>query len=371
MSNGLRIEDDIKALFFDSSALREPAYKLRRVNTKLGRFYYTHDDSMADPKIYMGMTSILSAVVPRPQQLIDWMVSMGPSYKEYVAVKASFGTLLHLQIANFCLNGNKYNFDEVESIVKDYVRSEPKEIIESKYFNLSEWIENIKSDVLAWSVFVKDYKVSPIAIEIPLIHPSGFSGTIDIPARMTIDVEGDFGEKYKSGPRKGEVKLTKQPKEIIAIIDIKSTRKGSAHLDYRIQLAGYRRLMEANFPEIKIEKLYNWSPKEWRDQPSYTLSEKADISDELFDSYIMLGKMAMMDKTPEYQEIVGSIDGDSDAMSCIRNISLIEHIKKQSGKKEEKKVANLSQIEYLQGVVQQLQEEFEVLKQKLNESTTA
>jgi hypothetical protein len=44
-----------------------------------------------------------------------------------------------------------------------------------------------------------------------------------------------------------------------------------------VQLEIYRRLWNKNFPDLEIEKTYNWSPKEWRGTvPTYNLKDQSN-----------------------------------------------------------------------------------------------
>jgi len=368
MSSALRIEQDIAALFFDSDALKAPAYQLRRINTPKGRYYYAYDESMADPQIFIGMTSLLAVVIPKPEGLIKWMCSVGyDSSKEYMRVRASYGTFLHIQIAQYHLDGKKYDLDAVEKTLIDYIKKEPREVVESRHFDLSEWVRDIKMDLLSWFAFVKDYNVRPLAIEIPLAHPDGYSGTLDIPCRMDIPEKGMWGEVYKSGEKKGQPKQSTRYREVVAIADIKSTRKGTAHDDYRFQLAGYKKLWDYSFPDTPIEKMYNWSPNEWRKSPTYTLSDKTDdVDDEVFDGAVKLGKRILMKKDPEYQTIEGFVDEMTDLQSCIKQVSLMEHIKlRQTEPQAVEDVQHESPVEYLMNMVRQLQSQVEMLQEKI------
>src|SRR5690606_18783260 len=104
-----------------------------------------------------------------------------------------------------------------------------------------EWHANAKRDVLALAQFIREHNVRPLGVEVCLASDEmGVAGTIDLPCKMTVMQDGDWGEVYKSGPRKGETKITKAPVEVTAIVDFKSGMKGFWE-SHEIQLHLYRR----------------------------------------------------------------------------------------------------------------------------------
>jgi hypothetical protein len=132
--------------------------------------------------------------------------------------------------------------------------------------------------VLAFAQFVIDCKVKPLAIEICLYHPTdGYAGAIDLVCELEIEEKGFFGEKYLSGANKGTPKETKRVRRVFAIVDIKSGRKGF-YESHEIQLHAYLDMWDNHFPDVRVEKVFNWSPKEWRNAPSFNLKDQTDSS---------------------------------------------------------------------------------------------
>src|SRR5690606_1373581 len=132
----------------------------------------------------------------------------------------------------------------------------------------SDWITEIKKDILAFAQFMIAKNVKPIAIEIVLFHPEdNYAGAIDIVCEMDEEEKGFFGETYASGARKGEPKESKRTIRVNAIVDIKSGRKGF-HESHEIQLHAYKEMFQVHFPDVPIHRVYNWSPKDWRNTPS-------------------------------------------------------------------------------------------------------
>ena len=59
------------------------------------------------------------------------------------------------------------------------------------------------------------------------------------------------------------------------MIDYKSGRKGF-YVSHEIQLKVYQELFESVFPDYPIEKLYNFSPKDWISNPGYNLKDQTE-----------------------------------------------------------------------------------------------
>ena len=364
-SMALTVEEVI-AQYFDKEAMREPLYKLYRISTPKGRYYYTFQDGR--PVVFMGMTTMLSETMRQPEGLIKWIAEMGYNKsREYMNVMASYGSLMHNEIANYHINNRKYDLDLVETVVRTYVEAQPRMVKESEYFNLHEWIDRLKHDMVSWDAFVKKHNVVPIAIEMPLAHVDGYSGTIDIPCWMDVEEEGHYGEVYKSGPQKDQPKLTKRMNRYRCIIDMKSTRKGTGHEDKKFQLIGYKRLWEFNFPDAPIDKLFNWSPKDWDKIPSWTLSEKTgSVENDEFDAMMALARRRLGGKDPVYIDLNGEINPDTVASDYVKTITLEDHIlRKQEAKKEAKKEAGAPHADPYMAMLDNLQQRIIELETKL------
>lgn len=368
MSNPLALTvEQVSAFYFDKEAMREPYYKLYRIATPKGRYYYSYEDGK--PIVFMGMTTMLGETMRQPEGLIKWIADIGyDKSREYMNVRASYGSLMHTEIANYHLNDRKYNLDEMESVVRKYIDEQPRFVRESEFFNLHQWVDDAKHDIVSWDAFVKMHNLVPIAIEIPLAHPDGYSGTLDIPCYMDIDVEGHYGEVYKSGPQQGKPKLTKQKMRFRCIVDMKSTRKGTGHEDKKFQLHGYKKLWDFNFPDAPIERLFNWSPKDWDTTPSWTLSEKTGmVSDEEYDAMMSLARRRLGGKDPVYIDLNGQISPDTDARNYIKTITLEEHIiLQQQARVEQRKAAKpMTEPDPIRMQLEELQERVMALTEQI------
>lgn len=239
--------EEMRALFFDATALTEPPYKVYQLNSEGWRYYYRFNEQ-GEPEFYPSVTTLLHRVMPTSPFLIDWIVANG---KEGAAEKrdlaAAYGTFMHAQFEALLITG-QYDFDTVPLTLQAYME---RENLPDKVFN--EWAVKIRKDILAFVQFVRDYKVRPLAIEIALVHPDKrYAGCLDLPCILT-------------DPKTGE--------EFSALVDFKSGRKGFWE-EHELQLHMYKDMWNVTFPQKPIERVFNFAPKDWRTKPTYTLKEQ-------------------------------------------------------------------------------------------------
>jgi len=277
---------EVRAMYFDDTALQLPPTPLYRIDVKGSRHYFTISDLTRtngedDLIFYSGVTTITGSTLPKPEALVKWIADMGyENARNYRDERASYGTLMHTIFAHLLINGS-IDLDEVDSLVDQYVKREGQSV------DVWQWADDLKQDIIAFVQFVHDYDVKPLAIEISLRSEAwGVAGTVDLPCLMTIEQKGFWGETYQSGPRKGEPKETKQALRVPAIIDFKSGRKSYAgDQGAAAQLRLYEILWNDNFGKIEIAgmpsdqnfvRLFNWSPKDWKTNPGYHLVDQTE-----------------------------------------------------------------------------------------------
>lgn len=241
--------EEIRAVFFNRDALKEPPYRIFQLNSDGYRYYYRFNES-GELEFYPSVTTLLKQVMPTSPQLIDWMLANGEEgATEKRDIAAAYGTFMHGQFETLIIN-RRYDFDAVPALLLSYMEHE--NIPESLF---PQWIIRIRKDVLAFGQFVKDYNVKPLAVEIGLVHPEyRYAGCLDLPCVMTDP---------------------KTAKTFTAIVDFKSGRKGFFE-EHELQLHLYREMWNVNFPGTPIERLFNFSPKDWRTKPTYNLKDQTD-----------------------------------------------------------------------------------------------
>ena len=245
---GMTVEE-IRAVFFNADALKEPPYRVFQLNSDGYRYYYRFNEK-GEPEFYPSVTTLLKQVMPTPPALLDWMIANGKDGgTEKRDIAAAYGTFMHGQFETLIIN-RRYDFDNVPAVLLAYMERE--HVPESLF---SQWVVKVRKDVLAFAQFVKDYNVKPLAVEIGLVHPKfHYAGCLDLPCVMTDP---------------------KTAKTFTAIVDFKSGRKGFFE-EHELQLHLYREMWNVNFENVPIERVFNFSPKDWRKKPTYNLKDQTD-----------------------------------------------------------------------------------------------
>lgn len=268
LANGLTAEE-VMSMYFDTEAILAQPKPLYRLDHNGHRSYYTVEPD-GEIKIYTSVTTMIKKTTPTSPYLINWMLERGKEKSEQERDEAAdYGTFMHMQCAELMI-ARKYDLAKVDEELPAYI----EECGYSKKL-INSWASELKKDILAFAAFMIEHDVKPIAIEMCLASEKGYAGAIDIVASMNIEEKGYFGEVYKTGDNKGLPKESKRKKRIRAIVDMKSGRKGF-YEDHEIQLRAYKDMWEENFPEHPIEKVFNWSPKDWRSEPTFNLKDQTD-----------------------------------------------------------------------------------------------
>lgn len=290
---GLEISD-FQSLYFDKDALREPAYKLKRVDFEGARWYYT----IIDGQIYWSIstTGLLDKTLAKPIELLKYIASFGSweAYRSEMKRLAAYGTAMHAAIESYILGTFDLSYKNVVELLTKY----------NALYD-EENIKKLRKDVLAIAQFCIDKDVKPLAVEVMVFDPmTKVAGTIDLICEMTFN-----------------------KKRIIALVDFKSGRNGF-YETHELQLHIYKRLCAVQFPEIHIDKLFNLAPKEWREEPSYTLKDQTGTSDFKIDhllamyhhDYPVIGPkdIRVFNGTAEFGKPIGNLYSRVDAEEFVR-----------------------------------------------------
>jgi len=262
--------EEVKALYFDADALREPTRKLRRIDGGDLRWYYTVEND--EIFWFISVTSLIKSTMPTSPQLLKWMIENGENAEIIRDEKASYGTAMHIAIGKYLLG----SFNLEYKAIKEFLAINNVD---------SGYATQLQKDVLAFAQFCNDNDVKPLAIEVMLSDfESGVAGACDLVCQMTFN-----------------------RKRIVAMIDFKSGRKGFWE-DQEIQLHIYKRLFESEFTDIRIEKLFNWSPKDWTKEPTYNLKDQTEAkSAKKIDCLIELFKLSNNQKPSPRIDVFGEI----------------------------------------------------------------
>lgn len=322
---GMTVEQ-VQAEYFNEDALQEQPEPVYRLDSSGHRYYYTFDENN-EPRFYVSVTTLIKQTMPTSPALLKWMADMG--YEEsqrFAAERASYGTFMHAQIAELIIN-RFYNLNGLKNRLKLYIESEQ---LPADFIN---YADDFKKDILAFAQFMKDTKLKPLAIELVLTNPiDGYAGAIDLCAEITIEEKGFFGETYKTGANAGKPKESKRERRVRAIIDFKSGRKGFFP-DYEIQLHAYMTMWNMHFEAFPVEKVYNWSPKDWRGKtPSYNFKDQTDSKNAKKLPYLIeLARIEEEKRDNTFVACSGIIDLDKESglENNIVELSLSDAVKKR------------------------------------------
>lgn len=306
---GMTVEE-MKAMFFNENALIEPPYKIWQLNSKGYRYYYRFDDN-GNPEFFPSVTTILSQTMPKSEFLIKWIAEKGIDEAERQKNdRASYGTFMHAAFEELLIN-RSYDLDNLKNKLKEYIEVQrlPSDFI----YNADE----LKKDVLSFAQFVLDYDVRPLAVEIALVHPNyGYAGMIDCPCTMRERIGSD--------------------NRINAIIDFKSGRKGF-YEEAEIQLHMYKDMWNINFEKYQINKVFNFSPKDWRKSPTYNLKDQTDSPNaKKIPALLELAAIEDGKKDNIFTSVSGAImlDESPDLNNNVISLTLSELIKSKAPKEK-------------------------------------
>lgn len=305
---GMTVEE-IRAVYFNADALKEPAYRLFQLNSDGHRYYYRFNDA-GEPEFYPSVTTLLKQVMPTAPALLDWMIANGKDGStEKRDLAAAYGTFMHGEFEKLIIN-RRYDFDSVPAALLAYME---RENLPEKVF--AEWLPKVRKDVLAFAQFIKDWNVKPLAVEIGLYHPKfHYAGCLDLPCIMT-------------DPKTG--------KSFVAIVDFKSGRKGF-YEEHELQLHLYREMWNVHYPEMPVARVFNFSPKDWRTKPTYNLKDQTDSVNARKLPYLLALASIEDEKRDNTLTIVrGVLDIDNGKIADnILTLSLADLIKTKAAEKD-------------------------------------
>lgn len=273
---------------FITEGFIRPVAPVRRFSQGHNRFYYRVEEDGEITLFSSGTTLIKDGYAESEIFLEEWRNKLKADGKDpiyelmYLAMR---GTLLHILAGDF-IQQREIALGDLNTY---FTANHPDVTSQPYYMEVvrrdSLWLQK---GILAFAQFVKEYNVKPLAIELILTSDKyGVASPVDLICTMDIEEKGFFGEVYKSGVNKGEPKETKQERTITAIVDFKSSK--AFYDKHSLQLKLYKQMVSECYPDVKIEGLYNWSPKDWTGTtPSYNLKEQSggkleEIADVVFE----------------------------------------------------------------------------------------
>lgn len=264
---------------FAASAGRIIQQKIFRVEIGAGRHYRNEAG-----QTFKSITTFLSAIMPPNYFLQKWRESkieqLGSTEAtdEFVQATADFGTTLHIAVANYCRDGfvdwqefNLWAFNALQEL-------------NLNNHGLNAAVDELTRDFASMVMFLHEYEVRVLAIEIPVFSSHGYATLIDLVVEMNAK---QYTEKTPIESRK----------RIIAGINLKSGKKGffETHL---FQLIGERNAFNETYQAqtgIQIVEVFNLAPTNWRKEPTYKIANQTkkitdDGLSEQFDLFVELAK---------------------------------------------------------------------------------
>ncbi len=325
------VNEQLVPLYFNSDAIVAQPQPIYRLQIGGARLYYTFDKE-GNPSFYVSVTTLIRDTLPTPFALIKWIASKGVDEAEEEKMeRANYGTLMHICIQMLLID-RKFDFDKLPDVVSDYAKKERISI------DLAlTWCDSLMKDIMAFAQFMLEYNVRPIAIEIMLAHPTdGYAGALDLCCMIDVAQTGYWGEVYKAdgkNAKKGDPKESKKTFTFRAIIDFKSGKKGffEAH---EIQLKAYQNLWEAQYPDLKIDRLFNWAPQDWRGKtPTFKLKDQTNARSQRKLPHLV--KIAMIEdegRERTFTVISGILDIDKGIGGNITEVTLFDAVRKAEKK---------------------------------------
>ncbi len=259
---------------FAADGLILPDYRLFRADTDgETRWYYCPETD----RYYPSVTSVIRATTPMPPGLLEWYKVHGSDADAMRDERADYGTFLHQQIGRLLVEG-EYDLD---------LLPERCLVAAPDPATARAWYHSVKKDLLSFEAFRRERGVEPIATEVVLKSERGYAGAIDLVCEMD----------WKKN-------------RIRAVVDFKSGRKGF-YESHEIQLDLYWTMWEENFPDEPVEAVFNWSPKDWRDKPTYNLKDQTDRPGSELSDHVLAQFQARSYSPPRQLVVRGMITPDT------------------------------------------------------------
>lgn len=217
-------------------------------------------------RLYRSLTTFLDLSLPRNRVLDGWRERMTADLgsvekmSEWMETVADYGSALHIGSANYC-RAKGVNWQEFEGWAFDYLFA-----MGLRDKTIQAALSELIKDFASLLQFFHDYRVTVIAVELPVFMEVGVATLIDLVVEMD-------AKNYVETP-------ADKRERIIAAVNLKSGKKGFFE-EHLFQLVGERRMFNETFSALvgyQIEHVFNLAPANWRDKPTYKLkNQTADI----------------------------------------------------------------------------------------------
>lgn len=264
------------------------------------RYYYTKGD---EPRIYDSLTRFLKKALPGSPYLEDYKIKEAclngaEAAKENLNRIADAGTVLHILISMF-IRG-LYSHDRYDKIIQVILHETgiSEEVVKSREVKYKKSIES-------FARWVQDYEVEFYASEWRLA-----SDELHIACTADVVCSANLKKYVDTPPEKR--------KRGNGIVDLKFREDKSGFFEsHANQLRIQKKIFEENFPDVPIDFIANWSPKEgWKTEPKYEYKVHEPNSPKL-DVYLEIQKM-----DPPRWPVVWEFTGDPGTPESYKKINL-------------------------------------------------
>lgn len=304
-------------------ALRVPTYRVGRINYGRGRSYVKLlEGELERPfRLYTSLTTAIAQSAPMDYGLLQWYMRLGEAEANRILdLTANYGTLMHQVFGEYLISG-EYDLTKLEDVVQEFLNRE-------EYYQpeTAEWASKLRYDLVAFIRWCQVHQVRPLGVEYVLLSEAGYGTLIDLVCDLQWPVKGNHGEVFASGEKKGLPKETTKFLPRRAIINFKSGR----HAFYRnngLQVMAEKKLWEENFPELPVDLVLNWAPKEWIIEPDYFVKDwQGEITDQELNAVLTLATIRFAERAQEkrYVSVNGYAFRDKDVMDLVRIITAEE-----------------------------------------------
>lgn len=294
----------IEPIYIDKERIPVQPVQVYRTMRGQKRYYYSIDKTgrvLTLPSV----TTVLSSVMPTSEFLIKWISDMGKQKAEQrMKEAADYGTLMHICFSDYLLR-RTFDIETIPARIDTFKRTNRIS------YDTRFWRYELEKDMMAFHVYCYVHDVKPVAISIMLMSEKlGIAGEIDVVVDKKIGT-GQNGNILKTDitfNKDGSLKEDRT-RRVLCIEDWKSGRHGF-YPQHEAQLHLYKNLWEDNFPFMPIDRVFNWSPKEWNTEPAYTVKDQTDSREaRKIDKYIELFNIDQEEKNEKsYVDVHGTLE---------------------------------------------------------------
>lgn len=237
------------------------------------RFYVEWIED-APSNIYISLTSLISALVPKGPGFYRWVAQTGGKSKEIAAATAIFGSIFHGEIFKPLVAKTGYDLAALNEVVDEiHGWDNFNMLFPIEYRDMSKkWKYPFFTGALSFWKFINDRVTRTYAVELPLVSKRwGYAGTLDLVCEMK------FARK-----------------NILAIVDVKSklnytfSKEGETkqyYPEHRAQLSMQKKLLVENYPSL-VKKyggpdaihLFNWNSINWKVKKAKSEGEEMELT---------------------------------------------------------------------------------------------